>query len=144
MNTGKVKLKKTTIFHIILLCICILCVVFIFYWRHKTSFYYFCNEEVYVDEILEDKIIVKGLPYTTGNFVGEYIIQIDDNLIIKDVKGDVVAFDFLDRGDILLFDYSGPKDLKLVDGDVLNGEKVNANNFRLSNEKLNLKFWRID
>lgn len=144
MNIGKVKLKKKTIFHIILLSICIVCIVFIFYWRHKTSLYYFCDEEVYINEILEDKIVVKGLPYTTGKFVGEYIIQIDNNLIIQNGEGGVVDIDSLDRGDILLFDYSGPKDLKLEDEDVLNGKKINAYNFRLSDEKLNLKFWRID
>lgn len=87
MNIGKVKLKKKTIFHIILLIICIVCIVFIFYWRHKTSLYYFCDEEVYINEILEDKIVVKGLPYTTGKFVGEYIIQIDNNLIIQNGEG---------------------------------------------------------
>lgn len=144
METGKEKLKKTRIFHIILLSICLVCIVFIFYWRQKTTLYYFCDEEVYIDEIAGDKIVVKGLPYTTGKFIGEYIIQIDNNLIIQNGEGGAVSIDSLDRGDILLFDYSGPKDLKLVDGDVLNGKKINAYNFRLSKEKLNLKFWGVE
>ncbi|MDE5910591.1 MAG: hypothetical protein K2H52_17950 [Lachnospiraceae bacterium] len=98
--------------------------------------------EVYIDEIQEDKIIVKGAPYATGFLSGEYCIQINDALIIKDSKGGVIDLQQLKRGDILLFDYHGPWELK--NGTLLNGKIIYAYNFRISDEKLNLKFWRLE
>ena len=50
----------------------------------------------------------------------------------------------LNRGDILLFDYTGPKNSRFSNGTILNGKKVNAHNFRLSEDKLNLKLWRLE
>lgn len=137
------KSKKITVFHIILLIICILCIAFIFYWRNQTLIYHCFDINLYVDEVSEDKIIVKALPNSTDDiFNGEYIIQINKDLIIKDSKGGDVDVYSLERGDILLFDYDGP--VKFKNNSILNGEKVNAYNFRLSDEKLNLKFWRLD
>ncbi len=142
MKIRKTNFKKPTVFHIILLGICILCIMIIFYWRHKTTLYHYMNEEVYIDEISENKIIVKGLPYTTGNFKGEYVIQINDALIMKDHKGGDIDIYSLERGDIILFDYSGP--FKLDNGTVLNGKKTYAYNFRISEDKINLKFWHLE
>ena len=144
-------LNKKTIFHLILLIICILCIAFIFYWRNKTLIYHCFNIELYIDEISEDTIIVKNPPYSTGDiFNGKYIIQINEDLIIKDSKGSDFDIHSLERGDILLFDYTGPVKFRnktavnFKSGTVLNGEKINAFNFRLSDEKLNLKFWRLE
>lgn len=142
MKRNQLKFNKISILHLILLGICILCIAIIFFWRHKTTIYHSINEEVYVDEIFEDKIVVKGLPYTTGNFNEEYIIRISDDLVIKDQGGGAIDSKDLERGDILLFDYVGP--LKLDNGTLLNGEKTYACNFRLSDEKINLKLWRLE
>lgn len=143
MIKKKINLKNIKKLYIVLIGVCILCFILIFYERQKTMCCYF-NEEVYVDEVQEDKIIVKGLPYTTGNFIGQYIIQINDSLIIKDSNANIIDSYSLERGDILLFDYSGSKNLKPDNGAVLNGKRLNAYNFRVSDEKLNLKFWRLE
>lgn len=144
-------LKKKTIFHLILVIICIFCITFIFYWRNKTLIYHYLDVDLYIDEISEDEIIVKTLPNSTENiFNGEYIIQINEDLIIKDSKGGDVDIYSLERGDILLFDYDGPINFRnktaenVKSGTVLNGEKINAFNLRLSDEKLNLKFWKLE
>lgn len=145
------KITKKTIFHLILIVILILFIVFIFYWRNKTLIYHRFDVELYIDELSEDKIILKNLPYSTKDvFNGEYIIQINENLVIKDSKGGDIDIYSLKRGDILLFDYTGPIKFRnktavnFKSGTVLNGEKFNAFNFRLSDEKLNLKFWRLE
>lgn len=133
--------KKKTIFHIFLLVICILCTGIILFWKRQTE----CiavDIEVYIDEIQEDEIVVKGMPYVTNFFDGEYRIQIKDTLIIKDSKGGVVDIQQLNRGDILLFDYHGPWEFR--NGALLNGIITYAYNFRISDEKLNLKFWRLE
>lgn len=137
------KIKKITVFHIILLIICIFCITYIFYWRNQTLIYHCFDINLYVDEISEDKIIVKSLPNSTDDlFNGAYIIQINKDLIIKDSKGGDVDVHSLERGDILLFDYDGPA--KFKNNSILNEEKINTYNFRLSDEKLNLKFWRLE
>lgn len=145
------KITKKTIFHLILIFLLILFIVFIFYWRNKTLIYHRFDVELYIDELSEDKIILKNLPYSTKDvFNGEYIIQINENLVIKDSKGGDIDIYSLKRGDILLFDYTGPIKFRnktavnFESGTVLNGEKFNAFNFRLSDEKLNLKFWRLE
>ncbi len=151
MNKEKFKLKKITIFHFILIIIVIFCIASIFYWRNKTLVYRCLDIELYIDEISENQIIVKSLPASTKDvFSGEYIIEINDTLIIKDSKGGEIDLNSLERGDILLFDYNGsikfknktPIDFK--DGTILNSEKIDAQNFRLSDEKLNLKFWNLE
>lgn len=133
--------KKRTIFHIFLLVICVLCTGIILFWKKQTE----CiavDIEVYIDEIREDEIIVKGAPYATGILIGEYSIQINDTLVIKDSKGGVTDLQQLKRGDILLFDYHGPWELR--DGTLLNGKITYAYNFRISDDNLNLKFWRLE
>ena len=73
-NCSNMKCKKS-LFHIILIIICILCIAFIFYWRSRTLVYYFYDIDLYIDEISEDKIIVKSLPGSTRDvFAGEYIL----------------------------------------------------------------------
>ena len=132
--------RKVAIF-IALLIVCIACVGYMLYWRRETE----CrgaNIDVYIDEIRDDEIIVKGMPYVTEFFAEEYRIQINDTLVIKDSKGGVVDIKQLKRGDILLFDYHGPWELK--SGTLLNGKREYAYNFRISDEKLNLKFWRLE
>lgn len=136
-------LKKKTIFHLYLLCICILCIAFVYYWRQQTMYTY-TNEEVYINKISENKIFVKGLPYQKGHWEGEYIIQIDNTLIIEDSKGGIIDIHSLKRGDILLFEYSGSRNSKFPNGTILNDQKVNAHNFKLSEDKLNLKLWRLE
>ena len=137
------KLKKRAIYHLCLLCICILCIVSIYYWRQHTMYTY-PNEEVYINKIFENEIFVKGLPYQQGTWEEEYIIQINSTLEIKDSKGGMVDIHSLNLGDILLFDYTGPKNSRFSNGTILNGKKVNAHNFRLSEDKLNLKLWRLE
>lgn len=151
MNKEKFKFKKTTIFHFILIIVAIFCIVSIFYWRNKTLIYHCFDINLYIDEISENQIIVKSLPASTEDiFDGMYIIEINDTLIIKDSKGDEIDLNSLERGDILLFDYDGPikfknkTPLSFKDGTILNGEKMGTYNFRLSDEKLNLKFWHLE
>lgn len=151
MNKEKFKFKKTTIFHLILIIVAIFCIASIFYWRNKTLIYHCIDINLYIDDISENQIIVKSLPSSTEDiFSGEYIIEINDTLIIKDNKGGDVNLNSLERGDILLFDYDGPikfknkTPLSFKDGTILNGEKMGAYNFRLSDEKLNLKFWHLE
>lgn len=113
---------------------------------------YHCFDiNLYIDEISENQIIVKSLPASTEDiFDGMYIIEINDTLIIKDSKGNEIDLNSLERGDILLFDYDGPikfknkTPLSFKDGTILNGEKMGTYNFRLSDEKLNLKFWHLE
>lgn len=145
------KVKKKTVIHFILIVIGALCISFIFYWRNKTLIYHSFDIELYIDQISENQIIVKNPPYSTRSaFNGEYIIQINEDLTIKDSKGGDVDVQSLKRGDILLFDYTGPIKFKnatainFKNNTVLNGEKINAFNFRLSDEKLNMKFWRLE
>ena len=66
------KFKKRAIYHLCLLCICILCIVSIYYWRQHTMYTY-PNEEVYISKIFENEIFVKGLPYQQGTWEEEYI-----------------------------------------------------------------------
>lgn len=135
------KNKKKIVVFIALFTVCVACVGYMLYWRRETE----CrgvNIDVYIDEIRDDEIIVKGMPYVTEFFTEEYRIQINDTLVIKDSKGGVVDIQQLKRGDILLFDYHGPWELKR--GTLLNGKREYAYNFRISDEKLNLKFWRLE
>ena len=118
-----------------------MCKVIIHFWKKQTEFIA-VDIEVYIDEIREDEIIVKGAPYATGILIGEYSIQINDTLVIKDSKGGVTDLQQLKRGDILLFDYHGPWELR--DGTLLNGKITYAYNFRISDDKLNLKYWRLE
>lgn len=151
MKKEKRKFEKITIVHFILLIMCISCIAFIFYQQNKALIYHCYNIEVYLEEISENKIIVKSLPYATEDvFSGEYIIEINNALIIRDSKENIADSYSLEPGDILLFDYDGPVKfenktaLSFKNGTILNGKKINAHNFRLSDQKLNLKFWRLE
>jgi hypothetical protein len=151
MNKEKFKFKKITIFHFILIVVAVFCITLMFYWRNKTLIYHCFDINLYINEISEDQIIVKSLPASTEDiFNGEYIIEINDTLIIKDSKGGEIDINSLERGDILLFDYDGPIKFKnktpidFKDGTILNSAEMNTHNFRLSDEKLNLKFWHLE
>ena len=138
----KKKSNSIAIFHGSLLCICVLCIAAIYYWRQQTLYIY-PNEEVCIIDIYEKEILVRGLPCQSENWEGDYIIQIDNSFVIKDNSGKIVDIHSLERGNILLFEYSGPRNPKFPNGTVLNGKKVNACNFRLSEEKLNLRLFNV-
>lgn len=113
----------------------------------STHFYYHVDNKVYVSQIAENTITVTGLPEGSGQLQDSYIIRIKEPLTLKNMEGGEIDFFSLQIGDILLFDYKGTKEPAPKAGAVLNSGRYGIYelyNLRLSDEKLNGRFWGID
>ena len=121
--------------------ILLIAIVFVNYRISKRENFLHWNNKVYIYEIADKEIRVRGLPDKMGFFTGSYVINMDQSLIISDLDGEKIDVTDLKVGDLLIFDFMGEREPSLKDGESLN---KGIQDIRLSDEPFNYKFWGID
>ena len=129
--------KDRRIIYILFIVTFIFLAVTVFYMKKNVGIYH--NLEVYIYDVNESEIYVKGFPTNTGSFSKSYIIKITDSFEILDQAGTSISFETLNPGNILIFDYKGigaPRANVYLNKGIYN--------VRLSDEIFNNKFWNVN
>ena len=129
--------ENKRIIYILFFTIFIFLTITILYVKKNMRIYH--NQEVYIYDVNESEIYVKGFPTNTGSFSKSYIIKITDSLEILDQAGTSVSFETLNPGNIFIFDYKGigaPRANVYLNKGIYN--------VRLSDEIFNNKFWNVN
>ena len=129
--------KDRRIIYILFIVTFIFLAVTVFYMKKNVGIYH--NLEVYIYDVNESEIYVKGFPTNTGSFSKSYIIKITDSFEILDQAGTSISFETLNPGNIFIFDYKGigaPRANVYLNKGIYN--------VRLSDEIFNNKFWNVN
>ena len=129
--------ENKRIIYILFFTIFIFLTITILYVKKNMRIYH--NQEVYIYDVNESEIYVKGFRTNTGSFSKSYIIKITDSFEILDQAGTSISFETLNPGNILIFDYKGigaPRANVYLNKGIYN--------VRLSDEIFNNKFWNVN
>ncbi|WMC92633.1 hypothetical protein [Kineothrix sp. MB12-C1] len=129
--------ENKRIIYILFIIIFIFLTITILYVKKNMRIYH--NQEVYIYDVNESEIHVKGFPTNTGSFSKSYIIKNTDSLKILDQAGTSISFETLNPGNIFIFDYKGigaPRANVYLNKGIYN--------VRLSDEIFNNKFWNVN